>query len=225
MVPAKIPDAICVENYRWSGRFLRGADEASTFVICCGVSRHGRRYERVWGAMTEKRKISKNEIVQDIRSGMTNEELEAKYRVSSEKLISVFKKLVDLEALEPAELDGRAGWPPEFLKPQFIRSRPRQYVVFPLPIYDTDDLGEEGFVKDINESGMQVTGIKAKVGEAKSLLIQADQFADVYPFVFDAACRWYETGDDQDSAGFEITNITERSRNELQKLIHYLTLG
>jgi hypothetical protein len=175
--------------------------------------------------MTEKRKISKNEIVKDIRAGMTNAELEEKYRVSSEKLISVFKKLLDLEALQPAELESRPGWPPQSSKPQFIRSLPRQYVVFPLPVYDTDDLGEEGFVRDINEAGMQVTGIKAKVGEAKSLLIQADQFADVYPFVFDAACRWYETSEDQDTAGFEITNITERSRNELQKLIHYLTLG
>ena len=118
----------------------------------------------------------------DIRSGMSNEGLTEKYRISSDKLSSVFKKLVDAEAMDASELEGREGWPPEPVKPQFIRSRPRQYVVFPLPVYDTDDLGEEGFVKDINELGMQVTGIKAKVGEAKSLLIQADEFADVYPF-------------------------------------------
>jgi hypothetical protein len=72
---------------------------------------------------------------------------------------------------------------------------------------------------------MQVTGIKVKVGEAKSLLIQADELADVYPFVFDAACRWHEISEGQEAAGFEITNITERSLKELQKLIRYLTLG
>lgn len=175
--------------------------------------------------MTEKRKISRNDIVKHIRAGMTNEELMERYRISSEKLISVFKKLVDAEALEPAELEGREGWPPEPAKPQFIRSRPRQYVVFPLPIYDTDDLGGEGFVKDITEAGMQVSGIKVKVGEAKSLLIQADELADVYPFVFDAACRWHEISEGQEAAGFEITNITERSLKELKKLIRYLTLG
>ncbi len=175
--------------------------------------------------MAEKRKISKTEIVRDVRSGMTTEELVEKYRVSSQKLVKIFQKLIDMEALRPAELQGREGWPPEPIKPQFIRSRPRQYVVFPLPIYDTDDLGEEGFVRDINEAGLQVSGIKARVGEAKSLLIQADQFADVYPFVFDAACRWCDKSDDQEAAGFEITNITERSLKELRKLIHYLTLG
>lgn len=178
-----------------------------------------------FGAMAEKRKIRKDEIISDIRSGMANEALMGKYRITSDKLISIFKKLVDAQVIKAQELEGREGWPPTLDKPKFLRSHPRQYVIFPLPVYDTDDLGGEGFVKDITEAGMLVTGIKARVGEVKSLLVQADEFADVYPFVFDATCRWSEVSGGQEAAGFEITNITERSFKELQKLIHYLTLG
>jgi hypothetical protein len=59
------------------------------------------------------------------------------------------------------------------------------------------------------------------------MLVQADEFADVYPFTFDAVCRRVEESGDEDpyTAAFEITSISRGGRGELRKLCHFLGLS
>ncbi len=79
-------------------------------------------------------------------------------------------------------------------------------------------------MNDISEKGLQVGGLEFTVGETKSLLIRADEFADIYPFVFDATCRWItkEESTDDFTAGLEITSISDRGLEELRNLLALL---
>lgn len=59
--------------------------------------------------MTIKPKIKAKDLVQDIRSRMTDAQLMAKYRVSIKGLQSIFRQLLDTNAITQAELDARRG--------------------------------------------------------------------------------------------------------------------
>jgi hypothetical protein len=102
----------------------------------------------------------------------------------------------------------------------------RNYLTFPVPVYESDNLLARGEIDDISEKGMQISGIDAQPGESKSLLIRADEFHDIFPFVFEARCQWArrEISDDRIVAGYEIVDISDLGRGELRKLISVLTL-
>ncbi len=108
-----------------------------------------------------------------------------------------------------------------------MRELPRNYLVVRIPIYDVDNLGEEGYVVDLTERGVQAEGIAAEVDQFMTLLVQPGDYANVSPFSFEAQCRWLKGGsnDNHRIAGFEITNISDKSLHELRKLIRLLTLA
>lgn len=178
--------------------------------------------------MADKRKIRAKDIVADVRAGLSNAQIMEKHQLSASGLKGIFDKLVHAELLLEIELAGRdlehAEISGEFKAP---KETPRSYMVFQLPLYDLDDLTVEGRVHDISEHDLMAVGITAQVGEVKRLLIQADEFADVYPFTFDAVCRSAETqgGPDELTTTFEITSISEVGREELKKLCRLLGLS
>jgi len=176
--------------------------------------------------MSEKRKIKAKEIIADIKSGMMDQELMEKYSVSQNALKSIFQKLIDSGSLQPSELEQRI--PPERLETygEKPRNLHRNYVFVKLPIYELENLLHEGEVVDITEGGLQVIGIESKVGEKKGFLIQADYFADVFPFSFEAECKWAtREKDGRCRAGFKILSISEKGLEELRKLIRMLSLS
>lgn len=176
---------------------------------------------------TGKRKLSAAQIVNDLRSGMTNDQIAEKYRISPGKLQTVFRRLLAAGSIETDELEGRLFATNSEGSPEENRILPRHHIVFHLPVYDLDDISGEGYVKDISERGLQTIGIVVEKGQSKSLLIQADGLADVYPFNFDAVCRWIGPSDSADDlqAGFEISAITDGGMDELRKLIRLLAFG
>jgi hypothetical protein len=176
--------------------------------------------------MSPKRRIKGNEIVADIKGGMTDQHLMEKYKLSQQALKNIFRKLVDAGAILESELQERI--PPERI-PNYAKNNrgyQRNYVFVRLPVYDMENLLNEGQVVDISERGLQINGIPAKEGEQKGFLIQADYFADVFPFSFEAECEWASRGEDgQWNAGFRISKISEGGLEELQKLIRMLSLS
>jgi hypothetical protein len=184
---------------------------------------------RIGGApfMAAKPMIKAKDIVNDLRSGLTNLELMAKYGLSSKGLQSIFLKLMEAKALREGELDGREAFADDTVNLDQKRILPRNFVVFKLPVYDNGDMTLEGHVRDITERGLQVEGIPASVGDSKTLIIQPDEFADIHPFVIEVQCRWANPGTENEpcSAGFEITEISEDSVHELHKLVQSLTFG
>ena len=68
--------------------------------------------------------------------------------------------------------------------------------------------------------------IPTKAGDTKDFLVQADYFADVFPFVFEAQCQWSSKAEDGNLfSGFEITSITEGALEELRKITNLLALS
>ncbi len=57
--------------------------------------------------MATKRTINTKEVVRDIRSHMTDEELMAKYRLSARGLQSVLRKLLEAKLITQSEFDWR----------------------------------------------------------------------------------------------------------------------
>jgi hypothetical protein len=177
--------------------------------------------------MSNKRKITAKDIVADVRAGLTNAQLMEKYQLSPVALNGIFEKLVNAQILLELELSGRewgTSEPSEGLTA--TTEAARSYVMFQLPIYDLDDMTVEGHVLDISERELMAEGIAAQVGDVKRLLIQADEFADVYPFSFDAVCRSLENegGPEELTATFEIASISEVGCGELRKLCRFLGL-
>ncbi len=171
-----------------------------------------------------KRTIVIRDFVRDFKSGQTNEGLMQDYELDLWGLRNTFKKMVEIKALALGDVRDRI---PSFHGVADVDDRrllKRRFVLFSFPVYVADDLDEEGLVNDITDKGLQVSGIQTGVGEAKSLLIRADEFADIYPFVFEATCRWINPENERGefAAGFEITNISEGGLAELHKLIKML---
>jgi hypothetical protein len=175
--------------------------------------------------MKETRSIRAKEIIEDIRSGVSDEDLMQKYNLSPKSLNKVFTKLLDAQALQPEDFYFRGSYMDE--QTGDLREMMRSYSVFSIPVYDTEDLELEGWIVDITERGLQIAGIAAQIGESRTLLIRADEFSDIYPFAFDAVCRWVHAGNDQSepSVGFEITDMSETGLMELRKLIQLLTIN
>jgi hypothetical protein len=82
--------------------------------------------------MTAKRQLNVADIVNDIRSGMADDKLMAKYGLSTKGIDKAFQKLVEIGAVTQADIDGRvqAGDDTVFFKS--MREIPRHYLVVPI---------------------------------------------------------------------------------------------
>lgn len=175
--------------------------------------------------MRPKRTIRAKDVVNDIRAGLNDAELMGKYKVSAQGLARIFTKLIEARAVRPGELEGRFPYLDDTVNVENLRKSVRNYVVFPLPIYEVGRLEVEGTLRDVSEHGLQVAGIECAVNETKEFLVRADEFHDVFPFVFQATCRWVGGGGggSESAAGFEITEISDRAHEQLRAIIRVLT--
>jgi hypothetical protein len=175
--------------------------------------------------MLPKYTIKANEIVSDIRSGMTNRELMDKYRVSEDSLRNLLRKLVVMRAIQTSEVQALLASSPQELIFHDRRKEQRYDVFVELPIYDMDNLLDDGQVLDISGKGLRVAGLSTYVGNKKDFLIQPDHFVNVLPFVFEAECVWVsQIKGEPGIAGLKITHISRRSLEELEKIIRALTI-
>jgi hypothetical protein len=176
--------------------------------------------------MAGKKKIQVRAIVVDIRSGMTNDQLMAKYDLSARGLSSVYTKLVHAGAMHEDELKRRMPPGDDTADIDQMREVARCYPVVHIPIVDLTDLRNEGYVRDVTRKGIQLGGITAEPAEKKTFLIQPNSVSEVTPFTFEAECRWIR--DDQPDglivSGFEISEISEAHLHQLQEMIHLVAL-
>jgi hypothetical protein len=173
-----------------------------------------------------KRVITVANFVRDIRAGMTDTELMDKYNLDALGLENAIGKMIKIKALSQEEWDARIPILDEPSEIRVSRALPRKYVYFSLPVYAADDLAVEGSINDISENGLQIAGIRTEVGETRTFLVKPDEFDEIYPFAFDAICRWSREDDEAGDwvGGFEITDISPAGQLELRKLIDSLSL-
>jgi hypothetical protein len=182
--------------------------------------------------MPKIRAVKAQDIVKDIREGLTDYELKEKYKFTSGMLQEVFKQLVDIKAVGRAEIFERMA-PPEQdpdaddVQIESLRKLPRHIALFPIPIYDGKNPKISGMLRDVNEKGVGVSGIETNVGDLRNFVVLGDEFVAVEfdTFSFEAVCRWVRIGDDESPyiSGFEITKIDDKDLTELQNLIMSLT--
>ncbi len=176
--------------------------------------------------------VKAQDIVNDIREHLTDDELKAKYELTSSVLQAVFKQLVNIKAIGRGEIFERitpssrdsAG---EDVKVESLRKLPRHMALFPIPIYDGKDPKISGMLRDLTEKGVGVSGIETTLGETRHFVVFGDEFVAVEfdTFSFDAVCRWVRIEDEGSPciSGFQITSIDDNDLKELRKLIMSLT--
>ncbi len=174
--------------------------------------------------MAPKKIIQAKQFIADVRNGFNDHQLCDKYHLTESDLPRLFKKLIQAKGLTQEDLDHRVIAESDLT--MRYRHLTRSYSLFSIPVYDTEDLELEGWITDITEEGLQLTGMPAEVGQSRSLLIRADEFHDIFPFAFDAKCKWVHTDDANETlVGFEIVDISETGLEELRKLIQLLTIN
>jgi hypothetical protein len=90
-----------------------------------------------------------------------------------------------------------------------------------------NNVGSTGTIKDITEKGLAVQGIKADIGERKTLWILGDDIGLIDSFELEAECRWVERAgsEGQPVAGFQVIAISDEDLHSLQGYIKFLDLG
>ena len=177
--------------------------------------------------MERKTRIRASDIAEDIREGMSDPKLMEKYGLSAKGLSSAFQKLVDAGIMEEEEFENRTALYKDTVDIDEARYLDRCYALYEVSVFEVGNPKNTGYVVDINEQGMQATGIEAELNEKKQFLIIMDQFPGVTRFSFEAECRWSKTepGDGERVSGFQITKIEPKHKEQLQKLISTVTMS
>jgi uncharacterized protein (DUF433 family) len=174
--------------------------------------------------MIRKRKIRPREVLDEIRSGISEAELRTKYRLSVRGVERLFNLLVANGTVDQSELFEM--YPFYERKLSHIEQRWEPRVTLNGKVYVYDVLrSSTGTLRDISEKGFRAAGINCSVGESKSLLIDLQPLIKADPVLVVARCRWAETrGHSRKyiTAGFEILEISDSDAVVLRSLIELL---
>jgi uncharacterized protein (DUF433 family) len=209
-----------MNKYKLSPRGLQNLFEELTNL---GLLERTDEHEIIPG----RQRIKIRAIVGDVKAGMSDSQMMAKYHIDHEALQALFKKLLDLKAISRDALFGEVGLACETSVPTHVRESDRYVLDFDIPVYEEGLPEIQGRVHDITEKGVGIRGLSLKVNEVKTLVVLGDAFGVVAPFDFRAICRW--SGLDQEdglyAAGFQILEISDRSMGDLRKLIKLIAFG
>jgi uncharacterized protein (DUF433 family) len=176
-------------------------------------------------AAGSRNKVRIDDVVKDIRSGSTKQELIEKYRLTGRSLSWVLMKLVSMGAINWQEIYGKLRSSHEELAPDKLRRSERYTPHFYVPIYTSDEPDVVGSVRDVSQHGISVKGIQAEVGETQRLVIPGDSFGELGKLIFDARCAWSRKDSRGEYlSGFEITDVDAGNKRELQLLIELSSL-
>lgn len=167
-----------------------------------------------------------SEVARDIRSGLSKQKLMEKYHVTPRGLLWISMELIIAGALSGQEVYGKlfSSWS-ELISLTMRRSE-RHKVDFYVPLCVMSEPDIVGSIRDVSERGLGTMGIRAAVGETKTLCILGDSFGEVGSSVMDARCAW--SGKDPRGvylSGFELDETSIAGMQEIQLLIKLSTLG
>ncbi len=173
--------------------------------------------------MGPKRQLVAKDLIFDIRSGMTGSQIMKKYKLSDRGLMSALKKLIDTQGISSAELYERFPLFDDAISMEEMRKIARAPINVPVTIHDPARPDLMGRVKDISEKGVGAQGLSVMVGDTRTLVIDGTEQLGVEVFSFNAQCRWVKKGiSGEYSAGFEITNISQKHLQRLKNLLEEL---
>ena len=177
--------------------------------------------------MAETRQINGRLLIEDLRSGMADWELQVKYKLSTQALQTIFKKLVERRAISHAELYESSPLYRERIDCIKPREHCRTDIWFYVPVCDVND-SMIGVLRDISQNGLRVAGIDVSVGEVKAFQIPVDIFRGRAPIRMTAQCKWVETKGrvkQYTVAGFEIIGLSDDDSQILSVWTNVLSFG
>lgn len=178
--------------------------------------------------MTAKKVVNAKDIVDDIRAGMSDRDLMAKYELSSKGLQSAFTKLINNRIVTVEEIYGQPRSSDEdTVIIDDMSLIQKHFLTVTAPIYDLDRPDVQGRLHEITERGLTIAGIESRIGEVKSFRIPCREFLAADQIVFEAECLWTKVRRETGVwiGGFQITGISKEALDHLRELIQLLTLG
>lgn len=170
-------------------------------------------------------KIKARDILADIRSRVSDEELMDKFQISKQGLHNAFEQLLRAGLITKEELRNRSGSTAPSTEHEITRAMPRHYLVVRVEILEKDNPANKGIIKDINEIGVGIVGMRASLGEVVHLAIPPSDFTLEEEISFDAQCRWTKLSDSGAYvSGHQIVAIDDENLQLLRRLIHDLSL-
>lgn len=159
--------------------------------------------------MSREGDIRKDDVREDLRSGMPRQELLKKYKLTPRGLEALTRNLMNLPGVAAGS-----------------RIRPRKHLEFLLPISDSENPENTGLVYDISDDGVGTRGLKAQVHDVRTFVIPADDYFRLEPVMFQGICRWVEQKENRwdSAAGFKVVKLLRGSLIELQDIIRSLSL-
>jgi hypothetical protein len=166
------------------------------------------------------------EVVDDIRAGLSELDLMAKYELSAPCLQRLFKKLLAIGVIQPSDLLALSGTEEDTAKITETRRLVRCFPVLTLYVCDLPVGMIVGTVSDITEHGVRVNGIAANKGDVKHFWCAAQDYREFKPFSFKAVCRWGHAAvvNSKRVSGFEIMEINQINLSNLQDFIASATI-
>jgi hypothetical protein len=169
-----------------------------------------------------KKRIVIEEIVKDIRSGMSDSELMGRYELTAPLLTATLKQLLEQKFLDKEDLDNRDLSPLSRVSLFSVRQVPRYSSPLTVTISGDQYRQKKGQVLDISVKGLRTVGLEATVGQTQTLTIHGDEFGEVATFQVRGTCRWTKASERGEVlAGFEIVEIPTGSH---QELLHWIRL-
>jgi DNA-binding HxlR family transcriptional regulator len=179
------------------------------------------------GADERKPVIKAKDAVAAIRAGMDDLSLMRTLGISAKGLQSLFDKLVHAGLLTNEEFQQRPQPSTHDSVIEDVSRLRKHYLAVSAPVYDPENPSSMGAIRDVTENGIGIIGIKANVGDVKSLMIPTQAISSGENIWFEAVCLW--SGQDEHNGepvtAFQITKISEGSLKALRELIDALCLG
>lgn len=169
-------------------------------------------------------KIKARDILEDIRLGLTDEELMDKFEMPKESLQIAFDQLVQAGLVTKHQLRSRAASVSEIDESDVPRKLPRHFLVVRIGIHELDNPSNSGTIRDLSETGIGIVGIRAVMDDVQRLLIPPNDLNLAGEISFEAKCRWTRVGTGQETlCGYQIVAIEDEGLDKLRFLIQGLT--
>ncbi len=173
-----------------------------------------------------KRIVKWNELIRDIRLGLSDRDIMVKYDIPYHELEKAFEHLIESKSVTRGEVFGRSSLHLQTtaVSLEELEQPEGSFLAFPIPIYESTKPTVVGRLRHLSDTDIGTIGIDSNVGDIKFLVISPEKFVHIDPFALEAVCRSVKRAPEGTYAGFSITNISERHLQYLKKLIRMLTI-
>jgi uncharacterized protein (DUF433 family) len=219
-IRAGMTDSELMEKYGLSAKGLRSLFQKLLDVKAITQSELNGRLEVFLDTMMIKQ-IDTADMLEDLRSGISNSELMTKYKLSADGLQRARQKLVDTQTIVVKDLNSGSPPPIDNVSVEDERKVPRQRLTVDVVIYELRRPAIKGTLINITGKGVAIKGIRSTVGEVTTLVIPAVSFVQVDPVRFDAQCKWVakDSVTGEWHSGFEIRRISQTCSDDLERIV------